>query len=80
MTDHIVTISTNTLVDRLRTLHSELVAENRHTDALLVDLAIQAIKREPGHGAVLAELEAMVTQSVLKHVRAEFLRNAARFA
>ncbi|MEI9804149.1 MAG: hypothetical protein WDN48_06335 [Pseudolabrys sp.] len=44
MTNIAVTIPQNTLVDRLRTLASDLTGENRHTDALLVDLAIQAIQ------------------------------------
>lgn len=39
-----VTVSRNTLIDRLRKLQSDLSDENRHTDALLIDLAIQAIR------------------------------------
>lgn len=41
-----VEISRNTLIDRLRVLQSELSEENRHSDALLVDFAIQALTQK----------------------------------
>lgn len=46
MSDIAVTLSTNAIVDRLRKLHSDLTDENRHTDALLIDLAIQALRAD----------------------------------
>ena len=39
-------ISRDTLIDHLRKLHSDLSDEKRHTEALLLDLAIQAITTE----------------------------------
>lgn len=43
MTDLNVTISRNTLVDRLRLIQSRLTDENEHADALIIDMAIQSI-------------------------------------
>lgn len=42
-----ITLSSSTLKDRLRILAEKLTNENSHTDALLVDMAIQAIGQVP---------------------------------
>lgn len=43
MTDHLISLSRNTIIDRLRVLQSDLTQENRHADALIIELGIQAI-------------------------------------
>lgn len=48
MTHIQVSISINSIIDRLRVLHDELVADNDHTNALIIELAIQAIEQLRG--------------------------------
>lgn len=43
MADYLMKVSRNALLDRLRVLQSDLTGENRHSDAMTVDFAIQAL-------------------------------------
>lgn len=51
-----VAISRNALIDRLRKLQSDLTAANEHTDALVIDLAIQIISSSKMNGDKLVDI------------------------
>lgn len=76
---HLIELSTNVIVDRLRVLQSDLTHENRHTDALLIDLAIQALAGSADWRAyveaVVARQQRMVVEQAITVVRRERQRD-----
>jgi|GEM_PF-3686781 len=71
MSDIHITLSRNTIVDRLRVLACDLTRENRHTDAMLIDMTIQALRVDAG------EAERRVIETVRSALTSGLLDDAA---
>lgn len=76
MSEHVITVSTNAIMDRLRVLQSDLTHENRHTDAMTIDIAMQIIKGVPDTLMFLmAELNARASKTAVEIMRQESKRD-----